>query len=222
MGTCAKLEVVEADDGEIVGHTDVAPLALEQRAEGKVVIAAEKRFDARSSQHLGEELAAERDGRSAWGGGHGAVVVDAGLCHRLDVTFHPPPRARIEARGDVADPAVAEVEEIARGGITGAVLRQADIDVDRIVGELHRLDDGDTGLLEEEPGALALIDALEARGGLEGYAWMPAVRADLLRRLGRREAAREAYLAATAATQLEPLRRLYARRLAELDGSGKV
>jgi RNA polymerase sigma-70 factor (ECF subfamily) len=50
---------------------------------------------------------------------------------------------------------------------------------------------------------------------------MPAVRADLLRRLGRRDAAREAYRAATSATQLEPLRRLYARRLAELDcGNG--
>lgn len=65
--------------------------------------------------------------------------------------------------------------------------------------------------------ALALIDALEVRGGLKGYQLMPAVRADLLRRLDRREAARDAYLAATAATQLEPLRRFYARRLAELD-----
>jgi RNA polymerase sigma-70 factor (ECF subfamily) len=65
--------------------------------------------------------------------------------------------------------------------------------------------------------ALALIDTLEARGGLKGYELMPAVRADLLRRLGRHDAAREAYLAASAATQLEPLRRLYARRLAELD-----
>ncbi|MDB5608825.1 MAG: family polymerase sigma factor [Bradyrhizobium sp.] len=70
--------------------------------------------------------------------------------------------------------------------------------------------------------ALALIDALEARGSLDGYELLPAVRADLLRRLGRQDAAREAYLAATAATQLEPLRRLYARRLAELDcGSGR-
>jgi RNA polymerase sigma-70 factor, ECF subfamily len=66
--------------------------------------------------------------------------------------------------------------------------------------------------------ALDLIDALQARGGLNGYELMPAVRADLLRRLGRRDAAREAYLAASALTQLEPLRRLYARRLAELDG----
>jgi RNA polymerase sigma-70 factor, ECF subfamily len=65
--------------------------------------------------------------------------------------------------------------------------------------------------------ALDLTDAISARGGLDGYELLPAVRADLLRRLGRHQAAREAYLAATAATQLEPLRRLYARRLAELD-----
>jgi RNA polymerase sigma-70 factor (ECF subfamily) len=66
--------------------------------------------------------------------------------------------------------------------------------------------------------ALDLIGALEARGGLNGYELLPAVRADLLRRLGRHDAARAAYHAATEATQLEPLRRLYARRLAEMDG----
>jgi RNA polymerase sigma-70 factor, ECF subfamily len=65
--------------------------------------------------------------------------------------------------------------------------------------------------------ALDLIGALEARGGLNGYELLPAVRADLLRRLGRHDAARAAYHAATEATQLEPLRRLYARRLAEMD-----
>lgn len=65
--------------------------------------------------------------------------------------------------------------------------------------------------------ALDLVNALEARGGLKGYELLPAVRADLLRRLGRRDAAREAYLKATAATQLEPLRRFFARRIAELD-----
>ena len=62
--------------------------------------------------------------------------------------------------------------------------------------------------------ALDLIDALQARGALDGYELLPGVRADLLRRLGRRQDAREAYAAATAATQLEPLRRFYARRLA--------
>ncbi|MES5482232.1 RNA polymerase sigma factor [Bradyrhizobium sp. INPA03-11B] len=64
--------------------------------------------------------------------------------------------------------------------------------------------------------ALDLIDALDARGTLKGYDQLPAVRADLLRRLGRKDEARQAYLVATAATQLEPLRRLYARRIAEM------
>ena len=64
--------------------------------------------------------------------------------------------------------------------------------------------------------ALDLVDALSARGDLRGYELLPAVRADLLRRLGRTEEAREAYRAATEATQLEPLRRLYARRVREM------
>ncbi|WP_316227372.1 RNA polymerase sigma factor [Bradyrhizobium sp. SZCCHNR1047] len=65
--------------------------------------------------------------------------------------------------------------------------------------------------------ALALVDALAARGGLKQYDLLPAVRADLLRRLGRRDEARTAYREASGATQLAPLRRLYARRLGELD-----
>src|SRR3954464_8889720 len=65
--------------------------------------------------------------------------------------------------------------------------------------------------------ALDLIDALEARGKLNGYELLPAVRAHLLRRLGRNDEAREAYRAATEATQLEPLRRLYARRMREME-----
>ncbi|MBV2083684.1 hypothetical protein KEM07_28435, partial [Pseudomonas carnis] len=56
-----------------------------------------------------------------------------------------------------------------------------------------------------------------ARGGLNGYELLPAVRADLLRRLGRKQDAREAYVAATEATQLEPMRRLYARRMREME-----
>jgi RNA polymerase sigma-70 factor, ECF subfamily len=64
-----------------------------------------------------------------------------------------------------------------------------------------------------------LVDALEARGGLDGYELLPAVRADLLRRLGRHDAARAAYLAASEATRLEPLRRLYARRMREIDAA---
>ena len=71
-------------------------------------------------------------------------------------------------------------------------------------------------MVEGPARALALVDVLAARGGLKGYDQLPAVRADLLRRLDRKAEAREAYLAASAATQLEPVRRLYARRIAEL------
>lgn len=65
--------------------------------------------------------------------------------------------------------------------------------------------------------ALDLVDAIAARGGLHGYELLPAVRADLLRRLERKQEARQAYAAATAASQLEPLRRLYARRVREME-----
>jgi RNA polymerase sigma-70 factor (ECF subfamily) len=64
--------------------------------------------------------------------------------------------------------------------------------------------------------ALDLVNTIAARGGLDGYELLPAVRADLLRRLDRKDEARAAYAAATEATQLEPLRRLYARRVREL------
>ncbi|MGH7124065.1 MAG: RNA polymerase sigma factor, partial [Stellaceae bacterium] len=64
--------------------------------------------------------------------------------------------------------------------------------------------------------ALDLLDALTARGTLAGYHLLPAVRADVLRRLGRHDAARAAYREALGLAKLEPERRLLKRRLAEL------
>ncbi len=64
--------------------------------------------------------------------------------------------------------------------------------------------------------ALDLIDSLAARGALDLYHLLPAARAELLRRLGRREEAAEAYRSAMAMAKLDPERRLLARRLAEL------
>ena len=67
------------------------------------------------------------------------------------------------------------------------------------------------------PTSLELVDSLAARGTLEDYPLLSAVRAELLRRLGRREDALDAYRAAHAAARLEPDRRLLARRIAELE-----
>ena len=63
---------------------------------------------------------------------------------------------------------------------------------------------------------LGLIDALLARGVLKDYHLAHSARADLLRRLGRRDEARAAYRRALALTAQEPERRFLERRLAEL------
>jgi RNA polymerase sigma-70 factor (ECF subfamily) len=63
---------------------------------------------------------------------------------------------------------------------------------------------------------LALIDAILARGDLAEYHLAHAARADLCRRLGRREEARNSYERALSLTQQEPERRFLERRLAEL------
>lgn len=71
-------------------------------------------------------------------------------------------------------------------------------------------------MVEGPSRALDLLDALAGRGSLGDYHLLPAVRADLLRRLGRPEEAKEAYRAALALAKLEPERRLLSRRLAEV------
>ncbi len=63
---------------------------------------------------------------------------------------------------------------------------------------------------------LTLIDQILARGVLGDYYLAHAARADLCRRLGLNEQAREAYLRAMALTRQEPERRFLERRLREL------
>ena len=63
---------------------------------------------------------------------------------------------------------------------------------------------------------LALVQAILDRGDLTEYRLSHAAQADFCRRLGRRTEARAAYRRALALTQLEPERRFFERRLAEL------
>jgi len=65
--------------------------------------------------------------------------------------------------------------------------------------------------------ALALVDELE----LESYHLFHAVRADLLRRLGRDDEARDAYSAALPLTESETEQALLRRRLEELPSAGR-
>jgi RNA polymerase sigma-70 factor (ECF subfamily) len=74
--------------------------------------------------------------------------------------------------------------------------------------------------------AIAMADGLEhglalmATLDIPGYAPLPAARADLLRRLGRREEAAGAYREALALVTNDAERRFLARRLAEVGGDG--
>lgn len=65
---------------------------------------------------------------------------------------------------------------------------------------------------------LALVDAILARGDLADYHLAHAARADLCRRLGRTNDAREAYERALALADQEPERRFLQQRLADLGG----
>jgi RNA polymerase sigma-70 factor (ECF subfamily) len=65
---------------------------------------------------------------------------------------------------------------------------------------------------------LAEIGALERDGRLDGYRYLPAAKADLLRRLGRRDEAVQAYRAALDLTANQAERAFLTGRLAEVTG----
>lgn len=72
-------------------------------------------------------------------------------------------------------------------------------------------------MIDGPQAALNLVDSLAARERLAGYHLLPAVRADLLVKLARKDEARAAYREAIALAKLEPERRWLEKRLKELD-----
>jgi RNA polymerase sigma-70 factor, ECF subfamily len=74
------------------------------------------------------------------------------------------------------------------------------------------------GMARGPAAGLELVAALEASGKLAGYHLLPATRADLLRRLGRRPEAAAAYAEALELTSTDAERRYLTRRLSETSG----
>ncbi|HVX89694.1 MAG TPA: RNA polymerase sigma factor [Gemmatimonadales bacterium] len=66
---------------------------------------------------------------------------------------------------------------------------------------------------------LRLVDSIAARGGLDGYRWLPVARGELLRRLGRKREASAEFTKALEMTMVEGEKRLLQRRLEEVAGS---
>jgi len=71
------------------------------------------------------------------------------------------------------------------------------------------------GMAQGPAAGLPLVAALEASGKLAGYHLLPATRADLLRRLGRRSEAAAAYRDALGLASTDAERRFLSRRLTE-------
>jgi RNA polymerase sigma-70 factor, ECF subfamily len=67
---------------------------------------------------------------------------------------------------------------------------------------------------------LKLVEALQASGALAGYHLLPAIRADLLRRLERHAEATAGYREALDLATTDAERRYLVRRLAETTGHG--
>ena len=100
-------------------------------------------------------------------------------------------------------------------------------EISRLYGELARLVPSPVvelnravavAMAEGPTAGLSLIEELEASGKLKGYHLLPATRADLLRRLGRRIDAVSAYEEALELAATDAERRYIARRLAEVTG----
>jgi RNA polymerase sigma-70 factor (ECF subfamily) len=72
------------------------------------------------------------------------------------------------------------------------------------------------GLADGPARGLAELDALTGEPQLAAYSYLPAARADFLRRLGRLEEATTAYEEALMLTENEPERRFLRRRLMDL------
>jgi RNA polymerase sigma-70 factor (ECF subfamily) len=72
------------------------------------------------------------------------------------------------------------------------------------------------GLAEGPEAGLTLLDALGGEPQLASYSYLPAARADFLRRLGRTAEARVAYEEALLLTENQVERDFLTRRLADL------
>ena len=73
-------------------------------------------------------------------------------------------------------------------------------------------------MVEGPEAALAEVEALERDGRLAGYHYLPSIKADLLRRLGRHPEAACAYREALDLTDNEAERAFLSARLAESSG----
>ncbi|MEV4603593.1 RNA polymerase sigma factor [Amycolatopsis sp. NPDC049253] len=156
----------------------------------------------------GELVTLEDQDRSRWD----AAAIDEGLA-LVDTALHrgsPGPyqlQAAIAAC-HAAAPAASDTDWPQIAALYGELAK-------RVPSPVVQLNRAVAVAMADGPAAgLALADAMA--GDLDGYHLLPATRADLLRRLGRRDEAADAYRAALALAGNEADRRFLRRRLSEI------
>ena len=160
----------------------------------------------------GELVSLEEQDRSRWDAAaieEGTALLDAALRRRQPGPYQV--QAAIAAcHATAADPALTDWTEIALlYGQLGKMMPTPVVALNRAVA---------VGMAEGPAAGLYLVDELDASGALSGYHLLSATRADMLRRLGRRDEAADAYRAAIELAQTDTERRYLNRRLTETGG----
>jgi RNA polymerase sigma-70 factor (ECF subfamily) len=171
----------------------------------------ESRRAARSSADGELVLLADQD-RSLWDRGaiaEGTALVERALTSRR---FGPYTLQAAIAAVHAEAPAAEQTDWAQIVGLYDVLLRA---DPSPVV-ELNRA--AAVAMRDGPAVGLALIDVILNRGELANYHLAHSARADLCRRLGRREDARASYARALSLAKQEPERRFLRRRLSELDG----
>jgi RNA polymerase sigma-70 factor (ECF subfamily) len=169
--------------------------------------------DSRSAARLdddGELVSLEDQDRSRWDAGEiaeGIGLLESALRRQRAGPYQL--QAAIAAcHSEVADPAETDWQQIALlYGELRKIVPSAVVELNRAVA---------VAMADGPAAGLLLVDNLAASGELTGYYLLPAARADLLRRLERRQEAAASYREALDLAATEPERRYLSRRLAEV------
>jgi RNA polymerase sigma-70 factor (ECF subfamily) len=198
--------------GEAIRIARVLESLLADRWEPKALLALLLLHDARRDARVdesGDLVVLDEQDRARWDHAaiaEGLALLDAAL--RLGATGPYVIQAAIAAlHARAARPADTDWPQIA--ALYGALARHTP---SPIVELNHAVA---VSMIEGPAAGLALLDALAGREGIRGYHLLPAARADLLRRAGRREEAAAAYTEALALVGNDAERRYLTRRLAE-------
>ncbi|MGW6128909.1 RNA polymerase sigma factor [Cellulomonas sp. NPDC055163] len=207
--------VVREDlSAEAIRLTRVLAELVPDDAEVHGLLALELAHDARRAARTdaaGELVPLEEQDRALWDAGQVAAAAEV-LARARTLAVEPGPyRLQAEVAVLHATAATVEATDWAAVARTYAQLaRRAPspyVDLSRAVA-VAMADGVDAGL--------PLLDALAASGRLDGNHYLPAARADLLRRAGREPESAEAYRAALTRVTNDAERRYLRRRLAEV------